>query len=78
MAAASGAGAGDQSVTALMEGVEEQGAYNQMLELYQGRSDRHKAYAGASARRAQGRSKLTGSIITAAGKLGSTIYSAKF
>jgi len=77
VAAASGAGAGsgDDSITALMEGVEQQGDYNALLELYQGNSARNKAYAGAGARRTEGRSALTGSVPGAAGKAGSNLYS---
>lgn len=75
VSAASGGGAGDDSITALMEGVQQQGDYNSMLELYQGNSGRNKAYASAAARRAEGRSALTGSILGAAGRAGANLYS---
>ncbi len=74
MAAASGGGADDTSITNLMQGVEQQGNYNSMLELYQGNSGRNKAYASAAARRAEGGSALTGSIISAAGGAASNLY----
>lgn len=74
VAAASGGGAGDASITSLMQGVEQQGNYNSMLELYQGNTGRNKAYASAAARRAEGRSALTGSIIGAAGGAASNLY----
>ena len=73
-AAASGAGVDNESITSIMEGVEQQGEYNAMLELYQGTSARNKAYAGAGARKAEGKSALTGSVPGAAGKAGSNIY----
>ena len=75
VAAASGGGASDDAITALMQGVEQQGDYNSMLELYQGNSGRNKAYASAAARRAEGRSALTGSVLGAAGKAGANLYS---
>ncbi len=74
VAAASGAGAGDASITNLMRGVEQQGNYNSMLELYQGNQARNKAYASAAARRSEGRSALTGSIIGATGGAASNLY----
>lgn len=74
VAAASGGGAGDASITNLMQGVEQQGNYNSMLELYQGNTGRNKAHASAAARRAEGRSALTGSIIGAAGGAASNLY----
>ncbi len=57
-----------------MQGVEQQGNYNSMLELYQGNSAGNKAYASAAARRDEGRSALTGSIIRAAGGAASNLY----
>ena len=75
VAAASGGGASDDSITVLMQGVEQQGDYNSMLALYQGNSGRNKAYASAAARRAEGRSALTGSVLGAAGKAGANLYS---
>lgn len=69
VSAASGGGADDDSITALMQGVEEQGSYNSMLALYEGTSSRNKAYAGAAARRAEGSSALTGSILSAGGSI---------
>lgn len=74
VAAASGGGAGDASITNLMQGVEQQGNYNSMLELYQGSTGRNKAYASAATRRVEGRSALTGSIISAAGGAASNLY----
>lgn len=74
VAAASGGGAGDASITSLMQGVEQQGNYNSMLELYRGNTGRNKAYASAATRRAEGRSALTGSIIGAAGGAASNLY----
>jgi hypothetical protein len=71
VAAASGGGAGDPSITNIMEGIEEQGTYNELVAMYQGRSSRNKMYASAGSRRAEGRSALTGSLF----KAGSTIYS---
>ncbi len=74
VAAASGGGVDDASITNLMQGVEQQGNYNSMLELYQGSTGRNKAYASAAARRAEGRSALTGSIIGAAGGAAGNLY----
>lgn len=74
VAAASGGGADDSSITNLMQGVEQQGNYNSMLELYHGSTARSKTYASAAARRAEGRSALTGSIIGAAGGAASNLY----
>lgn len=71
VAAASGGGAGDDSITSIMEGIEEQGTYNSLVDLYQGRSARGKMYASAASRKAEGRNALTGSFL----KAGSTIYS---
>lgn len=75
VAAASGGGAGDDSITAIMEGVEQQGDYNSMLELYQGRASQGKLYASAASRRAEGKSALTGSLLRAGSKAGSNLYS---
>ncbi len=75
VAAASGAGVDNDWITSIMEGVEQQGEYNALLELYQGNSARNKAYAGAGARKAEGKSALTGSVLGAAGKAGSNLYS---
>ena len=74
VAAASGGGADDASITNLMQGVEQQGNYNSMLELYQGSTGRNKAYASAATRRVEGRSALTGSIIGAAGGAAGNLY----
>ena len=74
VAAASGAGAGDASITNLMQGVEQQGNYNSMLELYHGNMARNKAYASAASRRFEGRSALTGSIIGTAGRAAGNLY----
>lgn len=74
VSAASGGGADDASVTTLMRGIEQQGNYNSMLELYQGNTRRNKAYASASARGTEGRSALTGSIIGAAGRFAGNLY----
>ncbi len=74
VAAASGGGVDDASITNLMQGLEQQGNYNSMLELYQGNTARNKAHASAAARRVEGRSALTGSIIGAAGGAASNLY----
>ncbi len=74
VSAASGGGADDDSITNLMEGVEQQGDYNSMLELYQGRASQGKLYASAANRRAEGDSALTGSFLGAAGRGASSIY----
>lgn len=74
VAAASGGGALDPSITNLMQGVEQQGNYNSMLELYHGKTAGNKAYASAAGRRAEGRSAMTGSIIRATGGVASNLY----
>ncbi len=74
LAAASGGGADDASITGLMQGVEQQGNYNSMLELYQGNAAGNKAYASAAGRRTEGRSAMTGSIVRAAGGVASNLY----
>lgn len=71
VAGASGAGTRDPTVTQIMAGIENQGEYNALTELYTGQMERNSLRAGASARRAEGRSDLFGSVLSA----GSTIYS---
>lgn len=68
-AAASGGGVDDASITSIMEGIQEQGDYNSMVEMYKGRSARNKLYGSAASRKAEGRSALTASFIKGAGSL---------
>lgn len=69
VAAASGGGVNDDSITAIMEGVEQQGDYNSMLALYQGDSSKNKMYASAANRKQEGKSALIGSVLSAGGSL---------
>lgn len=69
VAGASGGRVDDPSITAIMEGIQEQGDYNSMVQLYQGKSNRNKLYGSAAARKAEGRSALTASLLKGAGSL---------
>jgi hypothetical protein len=71
VAAASGAGATDPSVEAVMGKTEQEGEYNALLEMYRGQQNRADLYAEAKTRRKEGKSALVGSFIDAGG----TIYS---
>lgn len=63
VAAASGGGADGGSVDAIMEGIEQQGEYNAMVEFFEGSSARNKAYAGAASRKQSGRNAMTAGFI---------------
>lgn len=71
VAAASGAGATDPSVEAVMGRTEKEGEYNALLDMYRGTQNRNDLYAEANTTRQEGTSKLIGSFIDAGG----TIYS---
>lgn len=75
LSAASGGGVDDDSVTNLMAGIEQQGNYNSMLELYQGNSAGNKAYAGAAIRRKEGSSAFGGALLRAGAGASSDLYS---
>lgn len=70
VAAASGAGASDPTVTEIMTDVEAQGTYNALTEMYKGELARKGLYQEASATKISGNNAMTSSIFEAAG----TIY----
>lgn len=70
VSAASGGGATDDSVTAVMEKTQAEGDYNAMMDMYNGSVNRADLYSEAKTVRKEGKSKLIGSFIDA----GTTIY----
>jgi len=71
VAAASGAGASDPSVKAVMEKTQAEGDYNAQLDMYNGLVSRADNYHDAAVTRSEGKSKMWSSFIDA----GNTIYS---
>ena len=75
VAAASGAGSDGATVTNLMEGIERQGEYNALVEMYQGRATQRKRYAQAGSARASGSASGTAGTIGSLTRLGSGVSS---
>jgi hypothetical protein len=71
VAAASGGGASDPSITEIMSKTEQQGEYNAMVDMYNGATARNDLYRSAAVRKKEGKSALFGSFL----KAGSTIFS---
>lgn len=71
VAAASGAGATDESVMATKEKIQAEGDNNAMLDMYNGLVNRSDLFREAASRKAEGKSGLISSFINA----GSTVYS---
>lgn len=71
VAAASGAGASDPSVHKLMAGIQTQGDYNSLTEMYRGFQRRDDLRLGAKLARMEGRDAFIGSALDA----GASIYS---
>lgn len=64
------------SVTNIMEGIEQQGEYNELAEMYSGYSSSAKKYAAASSSRARGRAKTTAGYLGAVGSTMKGLYGA--
>ena len=71
VAAASGGGTDNETVTSLMARTEERGERSALLDMYNGAVIRSDLYADAAATRASGKSALAGSIIDA-GSIGAS------
>lgn len=69
VAASSGAGASDPTVTQIMADTDAQGVYNALTEMYKGFQGRNEARMQAGVRKQEGRSALSGSLIDAAGTI---------
>lgn len=69
IAANSGAGTGDDTVTNIMAGIEEQRDYNVLTDMYRGQRSRADLYADASIRKREGRDALIGAGLEAGGTL---------
>ncbi len=76
-AAAGGGSASDPTVSALMEGIERQGEYNELAEMYTGYSAQSKRYAEAAGGRARGKAARTAGYIGGASKFASGIGTMK-
>lgn len=70
VAAASGGGATDPSVMAIMGKTQQKGDYNSMIDMYNGAVSRGDMYTAADNTESEGKSKLLSSFLGA----GSTIY----
>lgn len=70
VAAASGAGASDPTVTNIMANIDRQGTYNSLTDMYRGFQNRADLYRGAAVRKTEGRDALIGSVLDA----GASIY----
>jgi hypothetical protein len=70
VAAASGGGATDPSVMAIMGKTQQKGDYNSMIDMYNGAVSRNDMYTAADNTESEGKSKLFSSFLNA----GSTIY----
>jgi len=65
VAAASGGGTDNETVTDLMADTEQRGEYAALLDMYNGKVIRNDLYADAAATRASGKGALAGSLIEA-------------
>lgn len=71
VAAASGAGTGDDTVTNIMAGIQAKSDYNALTDMYSGVQARDDLYKQAGVRRREGSDAITASLFNA----GSSIYS---
>lgn len=71
VAAASGGGTADDTVTNIMAGIETRRDYNSLTEMYKGQQSRADLYTQANMRRREGRDAIIGGTLNA----GSSIYS---
>lgn len=76
IAAASGGGTADESITALDAKIEQEGEYNALVDMYKGKQARNDLYTGAAVKKIEGKSALTSSYITAASGIYSGLSSA--
>jgi hypothetical protein len=70
VAAASGGGAQDESVTSILSKVQQEGDYNAQMDMYNGIVSRADLYKEAAVARTEGKRKFFSSFIDA----GSTVY----
>ena len=71
VSASSGGGPTGGSVDAIMEGIRQQGEYNESVAYWEGKDNRNKAYASASSRKQSGKNALVGGAIKGATALSS-------
>ncbi len=69
VAAASGAGVDNPTVTDIMSDVEAQGAYNALTEMYRGRVAKSELDAEAATTKMKGRQAMIGSLLDAGGSI---------
>jgi hypothetical protein len=70
VAAASGAGTGDDTVTNIMAGIETKSDYNALTDMYNGMQARDDLYSEAAVRKSEGSDAMTSSLFNA----GTSLY----